>query len=368
MLVRRRVLSTGRNWKPSTLAVHADNDPTSFTHDWDVSPPIGVSTTFERKANSGPDVYSRESCPTRGRCEAVLSALCGGQARLFSSGLSATHAALSALSSDEGKKRRVLISGGYHGTHAVVDNLKSLYEVAPLPEDPSRVAPGDVVWLETPKNPTCELSDVAAYVATGEDVVVDATLAPPPLQNCLDLGARLVVHSSTKSLSGHSDGLSGVVVSSDQRLDQKLKRHRGAVGSVPGSLETWLLLRSLRTLDLRIRRQSTTAVEVARWLGQHPRVSAVHFAAGSDLAKKQMNEAGLVGGTFAIELESENLATSLPTNLALFKDATSLGGCESLAEWRRRYDDEISPRLVRLSVGLEDPKDLIDDLAQALSQ
>ncbi|KAJ8599701.1 hypothetical protein CTAYLR_004719 [Chrysophaeum taylorii] len=320
------------------------------------------------RREESPHTYSRASAPTRARCECVLSAVesVGGvdaRALLFSSGLGAIHGAMSAIAAG----RRLLVSGGYHGTHEVIAALNAsrpLFEVAPLPE-PSEVEPGDVAWLETPKNPTGALSDVEAYASRGADVVVDATLAPPPLQYALARGARLVVHSATKSLAGHSDVVAGVVAArADDDILGVIERHRNGAGAVPGSLETWLLLRSLRTLELRVDRQSSSAAELAAWLGTARGVVRVHHAAGSPLADRQMPRG--LGGTFAIELETEEMARSLPGKLALLKDATSLGGAESLAEWRRRYDDAVSPRLVRISVGLEDPDDLIHDFKQAL--
>lgn len=371
--VRRGTTRTpDKCWRTATVAVHADNAGLpELSHDWDVAPPIGVTSTFERRNGQAPHTYSRTSCPTRSRCEQVLSSLeaQGGvpcRALLFSSGLSAVHGALSVLCRGEPAKR-LLISGGYHGTHAVIAELKATgatFEVAPLP-GPEGVIAGDVVWLETPKNPTSELYDVAEYAARGADVIVDATLAPPPLQYPLAVGARVVVHAATKALAGHSDVVAGVVVAADEGILGDLERYRHAVGCVPGSFETWLLLRSLRTLDLRLHRQATSAAELARWLRSHDKVVAVHSSAGSELARRQMKD-GLVGGTFAIELQTEEMATKLPAALTLFKDATSLGGCESLAEWRRRYDDQISPRLVRISVGLEHPEDLRCDFERAL--
>ena len=346
-------------WSTSTMLLHADGAAVGTSHDSDVSAPIGVSTTFERVAGDSEHIYSRESAPTRQRTEAVLSALEGGTALLYSSGLTAVHAAVSALMKEG--KRRVRISGGYHGTHAALGTLDM--EVAELGND---IRPGDIVWLETPKNPTGELEDIARYVATGADVVVDATLAPPPLQRPLTRGARMVVHSATKYLGGHSDLLGGVVaVQKEDPLLKHLIHLRHSIGTHAGSLETWLLLRSLRTLDLRVQRQSSTAATLAAWLRtQSPIVSQVHHAGDTNLARTQMNG---VGGVFAIDLATESMARALPGTLRLFKDATSLGGVESLAEWRRRYDSAISPTLIRLSVGLEDSDDLITDFQQAFN-
>lgn len=366
----RRAAKTMTTYAPSTMALHADATGT-FSHEWDVAAPIGVTSTFERVNDEAGYVYSRSSAPTRSRCETVLAALetQGGveaQALLYSSGLAAVHGALCALMSETpGAKRRLLIDGGYHGTHAVIASLNSAHvqlDVCGLSEP----QPGDIVWLESPKNPTAELADVAAYAST--DVIVDATLGPPPLQYPLTFGARLVVHSATKALAGHSDAVAGLVLcAADDPLASVLTKQREAFGAVPGSLETWLLLRSLRTLDLRVKRQTATAAAIVDWLRAGvPGVKAVLSAHGTDLAARQMPKG--VGGTFAIELDDEAMARAFPRTLKLFKDATSLGGCESLAEWRRRYDDNVSPTLIRISVGLEDPDDLIADIQAALDK
>eukprot|EP01051_Picozoa_sp_SAG22_P000011 SAG22_NODE_1_length_62449_cov_158.689270_11_plen_325_part_00 len=286
----------------ATLAVHADRiaeeagaaggapSPSKFSTASDVAPPISLSTTYEQQ--EGGHVYSRSSAPTRERCEAVLAAIEGPgvHALLFSSGLSAVHAALVALVTGGGVKR-VAVSGGYHGTHQVIELLQALVPLEllelPLPEAaPAVLRPGDLLWIETPDNPTCIVRDVAAYAAAaaaagggagGSKVwlAVDGTFAPPPVQvrskalppfccasaaflskavpflgvcpamppvqRVLDLGADLVMHSSTKYLSGHSDGLSGALCTRDAALHGRLREQRTVLGAVPGSLEVWLL-------------------------------------------------------------------------------------------------------------------------------
>jgi cystathionine gamma-synthase len=341
-----------------TLALHADHgvEPTA-----DVAPPIHVTTTFTAGEPSGL-YYARDDQPTRRRLEAVLSALEGGAAVTYASGQAATHAALSVL-----RPPRVVIGkGGYHATHAVLAALG-------VPEVPlgAPLQPGDLVWLETPRNPTCELVDVAAYVerarAAGARVAVDSTFATPVLQSPLQLGADLVMHASTKFLGGHSDALGGVLVARDPELGKALHAARTVTGGVMGALETWLTLRGVRTLALRVRRQSDTAARLARFL--EPRVARVWHPSlashpGHALARTQMRGGGPM---LSIELSTEAAAKALPGALRLFQDATSLGGVESLAEWRRKWDPEAAPGLVRLSVGLEDPEDLEEDLARALA-
>jgi cystathionine gamma-synthase len=346
--------------RPDTLAIHADADvePTA-----DVAPPIHVSTTFEAGNDAGL-VYARMEQPTRQRLEAVLGALEGGHAVTYASGQAATTAALLTLH----PRRIALARGGYHGTHGAIDALAPWgLEKVPLEADVGR---GDVIWLETPKNPTCEIQDVAAHAARaralGATLVVDSTFATPILQRPLALGADLVMHSMTKFLSGHSDALGGVLVARDELLGERLRQARTLSGAVPGALETWLVLRGVRTLALRVRRQSETAERLAAWL--EPRVERVWHPSlashpGHALARRQMAAGGPI---LSIELASEEAARWLPRRLTLFRDATSLGGVESLVEWRRKHDPEAPPGLLRLSIGLEDPDDLEADLAQAL--
>jgi cystathionine beta-lyase/cystathionine gamma-synthase len=230
---------------------------------------------------------------------------------------------------------------------------------------------GDLVWLETPQNPTCAVADIAACAArahaAGATLIVDSTFATPVLQNPLALGADLVMHSSTKFLSGHSDALGGVLVTADAARAEALRQERTLTGAVPGALETWLTLRGLRTLTLRVQRQSASATRLAEWLAG--RVARVWHPSRPDhpgyaVAQRQMRGPG---GVLAIELSDARAAQVLPGRLALFRDATSLGGVESLIEWRRRHDPHAPATLVRLSVGLEAVEDLIADLEQGLA-
>ncbi len=348
--------------RPDTLALHADE---GLEQDPDVAPPIHVSTTFAADNAQGL-VYSRMDHPTRRRLEAVLGALEGGHAVVYASGQAAATGALLHL-----RPRRVAIArGGYHGTHLALEALAP-FGVAQVPLD-APLAKGDLVWLETPKNPTCELQDIAAHAAraraAGATVLVDGTFATPVLQQPLALGADLVYHSVTKFLAGHSDALAGVLVSRDAAVAARLREERTVTGAVPGALETWLALRGLRTLGLRVRRQTETASALAAWL--EPRVARVWHPSlrshpGHALAALQMRGPGPI---LSIELASEDAARALPRHLILFRDATSLGGVESLVEWRRRQDPEAPPTLLRLSVGLEDPEDLIADLERGLAR
>jgi cystathionine gamma-synthase len=348
--------------RPDTVALHADHGIEATP---DVAPPIHVTTTFEAD-NAAGLVYSRNEQPTRRRLEAVLGALEGGHAVTYASGQAAATAAFLHL-----HPRRVAIGrGGYHGTHLALDALRAWgVEAVPLEAD---LGAGDLVWLETPKNPTCEIQDIAEHVArarkAGARVAVDSTFATPVLQRPLLLGVDLVYHSMTKFLSGHSDALGGVLVARDAALADGLRQARTIAGSVPGALETWLTLRGVRTLALRVRQQTATATRLAAFLEK--RVARVWHPSlpshpGHLVAMKQMRGPGPM---LSIELATEEAARALPGNLRLFQDATSLGGVESLVEWRRKQDPEAPPALLRLAVGVEDPDDLESDLAQALAR
>lgn len=348
--------------RPDTLAIHAD---AGLERDPDVAPPIHVSTTFAAD-NADGLVYARNEQPTRRRLEAVLGALEGGSAVVYASGQAAATAALLHL-----QPRRVAIArGGYHGTHGAIDALRP-WGVAKVALD-APLAKGDVVWLETPKNPTCDIEDVAAHAerarAAGARVVVDGTFATPVLQRPLALGAHLVMHSMTKFLSGHSDAMGGALVAPDPETADALRRARTVSGAIPGALETWLVLRGVRTLGLRVRRQSETAARLAAWL--EPRVARAWHPSlashpGHAVAARQMSGFGAI---LSIELGSEEAARDLPRHLAVWRDATSLGGVESLLEWRRKHDPEAPPALVRMSVGLEDFEDLARDLEAGLAK
>lgn len=245
---------------------------------------------------------------------------------------------------------------------------------------------GDIAWVETPLNPTGEALDIQHYAkkihAVGGKLIVDATFAPPPLQNPLLWGADVVMHSGTKYFGGHSDLLAGVLIVKSDEEWKKLWNNRTYIGNVMGSLESWLLLRSLRTLHLRVIRQSQTATALAEWLNKFANipegetlegvpsglVTRVHHSSLQDKTKFNP-ETQLTGGhspTFAVILSNIVQAKAFPRNLHYWTSATSLGGVESLIEWRRRSDPNADPKLLRLSVGVEDFEDLKNDLKKAL--
>lgn len=235
--------------------------------------------------------------------------------------------------------------------------------------------------LETPLNPHGTASSIAAYAArahaAGALLSIDATFAPPPLQNPFAHGADYVVHSATKYLGGHSDLLGGVLVTQDPVVAAQLRDERSLLGSVMGGLEAWLGLRSIRTLELRVERQSASATRLARWLQELTRSDAVVGAVVKAVthASLQAQEPWLAiqmprgfGPVFAIRMGTREQAKTLPSRLRYFHHATSLGGVESLVEWRAMSDAMVDPTVVRVSVGCEGWEDLRDDLERGLRE
>jgi cystathionine beta-lyase/cystathionine gamma-synthase len=281
--------------------------------------------------------------------------------------------------------KRVAIGDGYHGCHGVIKVLNRLTGLEKVDLDSDLLQPGDVIHVETPLNPTGEARDLAFYAAkakkAGAILTVDATFAPPPLMNPFALGVDLIMHSGTKYLGGHSDMLCGVLAVHPKHASwaKELKADRLLLGSVMGSLEGWLGLRSLRTLELRVKRQSATATALVQWLEkernepnspvaavieriQHASLQPGAQQEGSWLRQQMPNGWGPV---FAIWARTPDLARCLPSKLELFQHATSLGGVESLIEWRSVTDPYVDARVLRVSVGVEDFEDLKADLLSA---
>ncbi|KAK1833784.1 cystathionine beta-lyase [Podospora conica] len=378
----------GKQLSLASRSVHADD---YINNHQAVAPPMHVSTTFRYSRN--PDdlvswenvnpnapfdshIYSRDSAPNTTRLEAILTSLLGAPTLTYASGLAAFHALLVYLN-----PRRVALAGGYHGSHGVLALLRKLtgLEVLSLtsPADLARLAPGDVIHVETPVNPTGEARDLAFYRrladAKGCRLTVDATFAPPPLMDPFAFGADAVVHSGTKYFGGHSDMLCGTVSVRDGGWLEGLREERLVIGGVMGSLEGWLGVRSLRTLELRVVRQSASAQRLVDWLvgdeeaGEY--VERVQHASQQPEAKeegswlrKQMPRG--YGPVFALFMKDAEQAKRLPSKLHLFHHATSLGGVESLIEWRAMSDKGCDKRLLRISVGVEGWEDLRDDLLQ----
>ncbi|KUI63267.1 hypothetical protein VP1G_10411 [Cytospora mali] len=378
----------------SSLSVHADD---YINNHRAVAPPLHVSTTY--RYNSDPDklaqwsntdenapydshIYSRDSAPNTTRLEAVLSSLLGGPAVTYTSGLAAFHALLVFLN-----PRRVAITGGYHGCHGVIDVVAKLsgLEKIPLEGDLSALRPGDVIHVETPLNPTGEARNLEFYAARAKELgcylTVDATFGPPPLQRPFDYGVDIIMHSGTKYFGGHSDMLCGVLAVHPDRAEKDgwvrgLLDERLFLGSVMGSLEGWLGVRSLRTLEVRVERQSSSATKLVSWLdGElhkegslvNRTVARLHHASLQPEAKEEgswLRRQMPVGWgpVFSIIMKDEVHAKRLPSKLHLFHHATSLGGVESLIEWRAITDKTVEKTVLRVSIGVEGWEDLREDL------
>jgi cystathionine beta-lyase/cystathionine gamma-synthase len=287
----------------------------------------------------------------------------------------------------------VSIGEGYHGCHGVISLHQKLTgaKVVGLDCPAEELGVGDLIHLETPLNPTGEARSIEYYAqkahSRGAFLLVDGTFAPPPLQDPFKHGADIVMHSGTKYFGGHSDMLCGVLAVSPTREDwwQKLFEERLHLGSVMGSMEAWLGSRSLQTLELRVLRQSQNTTAIVAWLkgllsgidagleltqAVRKTIHSISHASlqvlpeGQDWLKNQMPNG--FGPVFSIYLQNEGLAKRLPSLLSLFQHATSLGGVESLIEWRRMSDPTVDTKLVRVSIGVENLEDLKEDLAQAL--
>ncbi|EAL91235.1 putative transsulfuration enzyme family protein [Aspergillus fumigatus Af293] len=379
---------------PSTKALHADGRLNLVT---DVAPPIHLSTTF--RYSNDPDqlipsedpiaefdgknyVYSREFAPNATRFEAILSTLLGSHAVSYATGLAALHAALVLLN-----PRRISVGEGYHGSHEVIGVLTRLTGLKKLPLDcPAEdLQEGDVILLETPVNPLGTAFSIEAYAqkahSRGAYLIVDSTFAPPGLQDPFLWGADIVLHSGSKYFGGHSDMLCGVLGVKRAEWHRQLLEDRAALGHVMGNLESWLGVRSLRTLEVRVQRASQNSAKLISWLNdaltaasptpgseeeivQKVLVKIYHASLQDEEWLKRQMPNGF-GPVFAIVMKDERLAKTLPSKLSLFQHATSLGGVESLIEWRALSDSRVDRKLLRISVGLEDWQDLKMDLLSA---
>ncbi len=367
-----------------TLAVHAGHavDPATGA----LTPPIHLSTTFERGADGSfprGHIYSRTSNPNRSALEACLASLEGGAAAAaFSSGSAATMSVLQALAPGD---HVVAPSDAYHGTAKLLRDLFARWGLAATfvdMTDPAEVEravrPGTkLVWVETPSNPLLKVTDIARIAAiaraAGARCACDNTWATPVLQRPLELGADLVVHATTKYLGGHSDVLGGAVVArADDGFFARVRAIQTTGGAVPSPFECWLVLRGVRTLPYRMRAHAENALAVAGFLSRHPAVEAVHYPGlpthpGHDVAARQMAR---FGGMASFQVKGgRERAMAVAAKVRLFTRATSLGGTESLIEHRASVEGpgtRTPDNLLRLSVGLEHPDDLIEDLARAL--
>jgi cystathionine gamma-synthase len=375
----------------STRAIHAGQDPDPATGS--VIPPIYATSTFIQDGVGGVRggyEYSRSANPTRTALEECMAALEGGRYGFaFASGLAAEDTLLRTIA-DPGS-HFVVPHDAYGGTFRLFSKVHQRCGVAVDPAPladlaavEAAITPGltTAVWVETPTNPLLAIADIAAIAelahAAGALVVVDNTFASPYLQQPLALGADVVVHSTTKYCGGHSDVIGGAMVVNDDDLAERLRFHQNAIGGVPSPFDCWLVLRGLRTLSVRMDRHCDNAEQVAAFLVDHPQVRQVFFPGlpshpGHDLAKRQMLRfGGMVSFTVAGG-EAAALEVCARTKVIILGE--SLGGVESLIEHPARMTHasvsgtqlEVPADLIRLSVGIEDVRDLIHDLDQALS-
>ncbi|KAJ2160534.1 hypothetical protein GGF46_002183 [Coemansia sp. RSA 552] len=379
----------------STQSLHADSHLSATS---EVAASISVSTTYEYSSkdvdanNYGLDqryVYAREGSPTVTRVESTLSTLTEGYAVLYGSGLTAAFAVLV-----EHRPKRIAVGECYFGVKEVLKQYQRLVPGVQVSGLDCSFDNVDLVWLESPVNPTGEVKDISSYAlrahAAGALLVVDATFAPPPLAYPFRQGADIVVHSATKYLGGHSDLLAGVVVTKTQASAESLRHARYVLGTGAGNLETWLLLRSLRTLSVRVKQQSQTATRLAAFLESHRRQAAHSNCHTPTLEQLRVGRSITVvrhaslqltnshcsfieaqhpngfGAVFSISFATKDQALFVARHLKLHKFATSLGGVESLVDWRYGWDKTSEPTLLRVSVGLESYDDLAKDWTQTL--
>jgi cystathionine gamma-synthase len=366
-----------------TIAVHAGGEIDSTTGA--LAPPLHLSTTFEHGPAGEPIHqfrYVREKNPTQSRLEAALRDLEGGAAALaFSSGMAAATALLQTLTPGT----HVVFSDDiYIDVRNLIRDFLPVWRIESTTADlcdpqalRAAIRPNTkLVWIETPSNPLMKVLDIAALADvthhTGAQLVVDNTFASPALQRPLTLGADVALHSTTKYCGGHSDVQGGCLVVKDRELLDKLFHVRDILGAVASPFNSWLILRGLRSLPCRMERHSANALAVATALAACARVEAVYYPglsshAGHEIARRQMKH---FGGMLSVLVRgTRDDALRVASRVKLFVNATSLGGVESLIEHRASNEGKASnapPNLLRLSIGLEHPDDLIDDLLQAL--
>jgi cystathionine gamma-synthase len=373
-----------------TLAIHAGQEPDPLTGA--VVPPIYQVSTFKQDGVGGLRggyEYSRTANPTRTALEQCLTALEGGSAALaFASGMAAEDCLLRTVCSPGD---HVLIpDDAYGGTYRLFARVLTgwgvSHSVVPVADTAAvrehlAARPVKVIWIETPTNPLLNIADIRALAQAGHEagamVVVDNTFASPYLQQPLKFGADAVVHSTTKYLGGHSDVVGGAVVVADEELAARIAFTQNATGSVAGPFDSWLTLRGVKTLAARMDRHCRNAMRIAQMLAEHPAVTEVFYPGlsshpGHKTAQEQMRA---FGGIVSFRmLAGEEAAVRTCGRTRLFTLGESLGGVESLIEHPNRMTHasvngsplEVPADLVRLSVGIEDCDDLIDDLRQAL--
>jgi cystathionine gamma-synthase len=372
--------------KKETQAIHATNlvDETAGA----IATPIFLTTTFTRDADGSypkGHMYSRNSSPNRDALEKGLAVLEGGaKAFAFGSGLAAVSAVFQCMKSGD----HVLMPAvGYYASMKLAEEIMGPWglqmnqvDMEDLEAIKAAIQPNTkLIWVETPANPLLGISDIQAICTLAHShgifVGVDNTIATPILQNPISLGADIVMHATTKYIGGHSDVLGGaIIVREENDWSERLKRVQILMGATQNPLDCYLLARGLKTLPLRMREHSASALTLAQRLEKHIAIEKVHYPGLAshpqhELAKRQMPNG--FSGMISIQIKGDEAnARKVASSLKLFQQATSLGGVESLVEHRKSIegpDSKTPGNLVRLSIGLEHVDDLWEDLDQALS-
>jgi cystathionine beta-lyase/cystathionine gamma-synthase len=375
----------------STICIHAGQEPDPSTGA--IITPIYQTSTYVQEAlgkHKGHE-YARTSNPTRSALEANIAAIEGGKAGFaFASGMAAISAVLSLL---EAGDHVIVTDNTYGGTYRLFEQVLRRYALTfsyvDTGDDAAVTAAIEprtkMLFVETPTNPVLRLTDRARVSelahARGLKVVVDNTFASPCLQRPIALGADIVLHSTTKYLNGHSDSVGGIVVTVDERDTEWLKFVQNAAGAILGPFDAWLVLRGTKTLAVRMVQHNANGMALATYLSEHPKVTTVHYPGlpthpQHDLAARQMDG---FGGMLAFDVGTLDAAKRVLAGVKLISLAESLGGVETLISHpatmthasvpkERRTALGITDSLLRISAGIEDPQDLIEDLAQALDR
>ena len=379
--------------KFGTKAVHAGVEPDPSTGA--IMTPIYQTSTYvqESPAKHKGYAYARGANPTRNALQKSIASLENGKYGIcFSSGIGATDAVIKLLSpGDEVITSNDLYGGSYRMFRKIYEKFGIKFHFIDLTNAANVSAyinsKTKLMWIETPSNPLMSIIDIKACVDIAKKnnivVAVDNTFASPYLQNPLDLGADIVMHSVTKYLGGHSDVIMGALVTNDEKLHQELAFIANSCGAVPGPQDSFLVLRGIKTLHLRMERHCSNGKKIAEFLKNHPKVGHVYWPGFPDhpnhlIAKKQMRD---FGGMLSFTLKNDSLetATKMMESVELFSLAESLGGVESLINHpasmthasipkEERIKNGLSDSLIRLSIGVEDAEDLIEDLNLALSK
>ncbi len=377
--------------KLATKLIHAGAEPDPGTGA--IMTPIFQTSTYVQEApgvNKGYE-YARSQNPTRKALEDALAIIENGKYGLaFSSGVAATDSVIKLLNpGDEVIAANDMYGGSYRIFSKVWERygIKFIYVNTSVSDNVKNAMSSNtkLIWVETPTNPLMNITDIAAIAAMAKEanalLCVDNTFASPYLQNPLDMGADIVMHSSTKYLGGHSDVIQGALIMNDASLREKLYFIQKSCGAVPGPMDCFLILRGIKTLHVRMKQHCANGEQIAHWLRNNPKVAKVYWpgfedCSGYAVAKKQMRG---FGGMISFELkdDSEKEVKRVLSSTLLFSLAESLGGVESLINHpasmthasipkEERIRNGLSEGLIRLSVGLEDADDLIEDLNQAI--